>query len=364
MNIRFLKKFDWLMLISVVLLLFLGVLMIFSATLGETGVDRGNTYRQVVYIAIGLGFMFFLSFFDYRVFKNYSGVIYILMLAALVGVLIFGAVIRGTRGWFDLGVINIQPAEFAKFVCIIVLAKYFSKYKDEMYYFKHVLISGFYVLVPVVLILLEPDLGSALILVLIWLGMIFMSGIRYWHIGAILGGLALFSLAAWRFFLKDYQKERFQVFVDPSSDPLGRGYNVTQAKIAIGSGGIYGKGLGHGSQSQLKFLPEQHTDFVFAVLAEELGFVGCLFLFVAFGFLFYRIVRIAQLARDNFGMMLCVGVAVLILSQLFVNIGMNIGIVPVAGIPLPFLSFGGSSIVTILLCIGLVQNVAIRRRSA
>jgi rod shape determining protein RodA len=259
-----------------------------------------------------------------------------------------------------LGLVNLQPAELAKFVVTIVLARYFSKHADEMLKFRHLLLSGLLVLIPILLVMLEPDFGSAMMLGLIWIGMILFSRIRYWHLGVVFAALAAIAAGAWRFILRDYQKQRIKVFLDPSLDPLGRGYNVTQAKIAVGSGSWLGKGLGHGSQSQLNFLPEQHTDFIFAVLAEELGLIGCLFLLALFAFLFYRLARVAQSARDRFGMFLVVGVAVMILAQVLINIGMNVGLLPVAGIPLPFLSFGGSSIVTVLLGIGLALSVGRR----
>ncbi len=357
------QKFDWFLLIAVLLLLALGVLMIYSSTIGELGTDRENTYRQIIYIAVGIGLLFFVCLFDYRIFRTYSRIFYLIMIAALVAVLFLGTEVHGSRSWFDFGLINMQPAEFAKVITIIVLARYFSKHSDVMYKFKHVLISGIIVSIPVILIMLEPEFGSALVLVLIWLGMLMFARIRLWHVGAVFGSLAGLFLVAWQFVLRDYQKERVSVFLNPENDPLGQGYNVTQAKIAIGSGGVWGRGLGHGSQSQLNFLPEQHTDFIFAVLAEELGFIGCVFLFSLFAFLFYRIVRIARLARDRFGMFLVLGTAVLILSQIFINIGMNLSIFPVAGIPLPFLSFGGSSILTILICIGLVLSVGLRSES-
>ncbi len=357
---RFLQKFDWFLFITILLLLALGVLMIYSATLGESIADRSNTYRQIIYIAVGLGLLFLICFLDYRIFRSYSRIFYVIMLAALVGVLIFGPEIRGTRSWFDLGIINLQPAEFAKFVMIIVLAKYFSRHSDEMYKFKHVLVSGVLVLIPVGLTMIEPELGSALVIVFIWLGMLIFARVRWWHVGVIFGALIAMGAFTWRFLLRDYQKNRLSAFLDPARDPLGQGYNVTQAKIAIGSGGVTGRGLGHGSQSQLNFLPEQHTDFIFAVMAEELGFVGCIFLFALFSFLFYRLIRIGRLARDRFGMFLVIGTTILLLSQVFINIGMNLGLLPVAGIPLPFLSSGGSSIITILVCIGMVLSVGLR----
>ncbi len=357
---RWLIKIDWQILIPVFLLLALGVLMIYSATLGEIAADRNNTYRQLIYIAVGLGFMLVIGFFDYRVFKNYSRWFYALMIISLIAVLFLGTPIRGTRGWFELGIFNLQPSELAKFFCIIALAKYFSKNADEMTRFRHILQSGLLILIPVLLIMAEPDFGSAMVIVLVWGGMILLTRVRWWHLGVLAGAMAGLVAASWRFFLRDYQKERIRVFLNPALDPLGRGYNVTQAKIAIGSGGWFGRGLGHGSQSQLNFLPEQHTDFIFAVLCEELGFFGGAFMIALFGFLFYRLFRIGRQAKDRFGMFLVGGVTILILVQVLINVGMNVGLLPVAGIPLPFLSFGGSSIITLLLCVGLVLSVSYR----
>lgn len=357
---RWLQKIDWQILIPVFLLLTLGVLMIYSATLGESGVDKSNTYRQIIYIGIGAGLMLVVGFFDYRVFRNYSRWFYLIMIISLVAVLFLGTPIRGTRSWFDLGAVNLQPSELAKFFCIIVLAKYFSKNADEMTRFRHILISGLMILVPVLLIMAEPDFGSAMVIVLIWVGMVLLTRVRWWHLGVVFGGIAGLATLGWKFFLRDYQKERIKVFLNPALDPLGRGYNVTQAKIAIGSGGWLGHGLGHGSQSQLNFLPEQHTDFIFAVLCEELGFVGGVFMVALFGFLFYRLYRIGRQAKDRFGMFLVGGVTILILIQVLINVGMNVGLLPVAGIPLPFMSFGGSSILTLLLSVGLVLSVSYR----
>ena len=356
----FLKKFDWFLLITVLLLVSLGILMVYSATLGESGTDRSNTYRQIIYAGLGLVALIGICIFDYRFFRGYARWLYFLILAALVLVLFFGTEIRGSVRWFDLGITNFQPSELAKVVMIIFLASFFSRYSDQMYRLKYVIISGLLVLVPVILIMLEPDFGSALMLVIIWLGMLLFVRIRWSYLGLVLGGMAGAFVVMWRFFLLDYQKNRLLVFLNPGRDPLGQGYNVAQAKIAIGSGGIMGKGLGHGSQSQLNFLPEQHTDFIFAVLAEELGFVGTLFLFSLLAFLLYRLIRIGRLARDRFGMLLVVGAAILILVQLFINIGMNFGLLPVTGIPLPFLSFGGSSMITMMICIGLVLSVGLR----
>lgn len=358
----FLRKIDWFLVIPTVLLVLTSILLIYSASWGKKDADIGNTYRQIVFIAIGLALMFFLTFVDYSVFKNYSRILYLIMFLSLIAVLFFGDPVRGARSWFSIGTFGIQPAEFAKFACIIVLAKYFSINKDEMFKFKHILISGLYVLIPILLIALQPDLGSALVIFIIWLSMLLMTRVKFWHILALMSALVSFAFASWKFLLRSYQKERVSTFLDPNIDPLGTGYNVTQAKIAIGSGGIFGKGLGQGSQSQLNFLPEQHTDFIFAVLSEELGFFGGLLLLSFFGLLLFKIFKIARYAKDHFGMMLGIGIGVMILFQLVVNIGMNLGLLPVTGIPLPLVSYGGSSMIVMLASLGVVMSISRKER--
>lgn len=354
------KKYDYGILIPVLLLIVLGVALVYSATLGDEGADIGNTVKQIIAVVVGFVFVWLLSLLDFRAWKSYTGVLYVAIIVALIFVLLFGTSVRGSRSWFSLGGFQLQPAEFAKVILILVLAKYFARHSGEVWKLKHVFITGVYTLIPTLLIVAQPDLGSASVLVLTWFGMLVIAGIKKWQLAALAGGAVGLGWLAWGFALKEYQKDRIRVFLNPSLDPLGQGYNVTQAKIAIGSGGITGKGLGHGSQSQLNFLPEQHTDFIFAVLGEELGFLGCLFLLSAFGFLFFRLYQLARKVRDSFGFFLVVGAGVVILVQMFISIGMNIGLLPVTGVPMPFVSYGGSSILAMLVLIGLVQSVCVR----
>ena len=303
-----------------------------------------------------------ISFFDYRALKDYTGLLYIVACSVLVAVLFFGSSIRGTSSWFDFGFFNFQPSELVKVAAIIILAKYLSKASNYLKDFKKIVASGIYISLLVTLIILQPDLGSALVVVFIWFSMLLVSGIKKKYIISILLlGSVLFA-GSWNYILKDYQKDRIATFVSPQSDPLGAGYNVIQSMIAVGSGEIWGKGLGHGSQSQLNFLPEKHTDFIFAVIAEEMGFVGVLFILCLFMILFHRLLKISIETQDNFGKLIVLGISFMIMFHIAVNIGMNMGVMPVTGIPLPFISYGGSSLVSFLVMIGIVQSIYIKGR--
>jgi len=250
--------------------------------------------------------------------------------------------------------------EIVKIVMIIFLASFLSKKKNELNNYVKISVSIVLVSIPVFLIILQPDFGSSLVIMGIWIVMLLVSGINKKSILALFIFLAILSSGGY-FLLKDYQKNRIATFINPQADPLGSGYNVIQSMVAVGSGGVFGKGLGHGSQSQLNFLPEKHTDFIFAVLAEELGLLGSGIVLVLFAVIIYRLKETARLARDNFGYLIIVGVMAMIMIQVFINIGMNMGIAPVTGVPLPFLSYGGSSLVSVFLALGLVQGVYLKR---
>ncbi len=357
MKFYFLGKLDTTLFIATIVLILLGLITIFSTSYSSVGTDFLNFKKQFIFSIIGVVLMISISFFDYRALKNYTGLFYIAACFILVAVLFFGISIRGTTGWFNLGLFNFQPSEFVKIIAIIVMAKYLSKTASYLDDFKKVVISGIYISLPIILILLQPDFGSALVLSFIWLSLLFVSGINKKYIALILFfGLVLFA-GSWSYALKDYQKDRIITFVNPQSDPLGYGYNVIQSTVAVGSGNIWGKGLGHGSQSQLNFLPEKHTDFIFAVIAEEMGFIGIIFLLGLFGIIFHRIFKIASETQDNFGKLIVLGASFMIMFHMVVNIGMNMGIMPVTGIPLPFISYGGSSLISFLIMIGMVQSV-------
>ena len=362
MNLHYIGKIDKILFSAVLLLVVVGLITIFSVSYSGEGADFLNFKKQVLFALVGFAGMFFAASVDYRMLKNYSGALYAFTLLSLVAVLFLGSLTRGTTGWFDLGYFSIQPAEFAKIVMIIVLAKSLSEMGNYSRIMKKILVSGFYISLPVGLILLQPDLGSSLVIMFIWFCLLCVFGLKKKQIVlfALVGILT--SAAGWLFLLKDYQKNRILTFIDPQMDPLGSGYNVIQSMVAIGSGSFWGKGLGHGSQSQLNFLPEKHTDFIFAVIAEEMGFIGGALVLVLFAIIFYRLFVIAEEAQDNFGKLLVLGTVFLLIFHMLINIGMNMGIMPVTGIPLPFVSYGGSSLIAFLLMIGVVQSVYVNGR--
>lgn len=356
----FLKRFDWVLATSVFLLLVLSLVALYSISLSKTNPDFLNFKKQLIFIFIGLAGFFAFSMLDYKWLGFYNFVIYGLAVALLIGVLIFGQVIRGTQGWFGFGWFNFQPVELAKLAIIIFLAKYFSRGAHEIFNFKHIAVSGIFSGVLIGLVLLQPDFGSALVLFFLWLGMLFLIGIKRSHFVLLLLLVAVLLAGSWFFVFEDFQKERIMSFLDASRDPLGRGYNIIQAQIAVGSGEILGRGIGFGPQSQLRFIPESQTDFIFAVLAEELGFLGVALVLGLWGIIFWRIVRIAKRARDDFSLFLTAGAAIVFLIQVFINVGMTVGVAPVTGISLPFLSYGGSALVVNLAMVGILESVAAR----
>lgn len=285
-----------------------------------------------------------------------------MLLAALAAVLFFGRSIRGTVGWFKIGEISFAPVEMAKLIIILILAKYFSARHAEVYRARHIIVSAVYAFLPAGLVLLQPDLGSALILGAVWLGIVLLSGMKKRHLLIVAATTILILSAAWFSVLKNYQKERILTVLNPTKDPLGYSYNLNQSKIAIGSGGFWGKGLGHGSQGQLNFLPEKHNDFVFALIAEEWGFLGVAFLFTAYVLIFHRLIRLILLSNNNFFRLFIAGFALIIFSHLAINIGMNLGLMPITGISLPFLSYGGSNLLINFIALGIIQNIAIQAK--
>jgi len=358
MVLRYLKNLDWILIVSVLLLVSMGLLSLYSSSIGKG--DFSNFQKQLVFAAVGIFLMFLFSFFDYRIFKNDARLIsifYVLSLLALAGLFFFAPEIRGVKSWYKVGSISLDPSEFIKLVLLIFLAKYFSLRHVELYKIYHVLLSGFYVFLPAVLIALQPNLGSALILVSLWLATLFISGIKLkpFLFLCILGILIL--IGSWSFLLRDYQKERIIGFVVPSSDPLGISWSQNQAKIAIGSGGIFGRGFGFGSQTQYGFLPEPQTDFIFSAIAEEFGLAGVAILFLLIITMLPRIIRIAINSLTNFSRLFAAGFTVLLVAQVFINIGMNIGFLPVIGISLPLVSYGGSGLIITFIGLGILQNI-------
>ena len=360
MNLRILKNIDWILFGVTVILISLGLLVIYSISYAGGALDLLNFKKQVLFLIGGIGITFILTLIDYRLLKKYIIPLYILTIILLVLLFYEGALIRGTAGWFRLGIFSLQPAEIAKIAVIIILAKYFSHHYEQMNRFSLILISGIYAILPAILIAFQPDFGSALIIIFIWLGMLVVLGIKWSHLIFFLSSGVGFFISSWLFFFKDYQKERILTFISPHLDPLGSSYHITQSIIAIGSGGFWGKGLGQGSQSQLLFLPEAQTDFIFAAIGEELGFVGIVFLIILFGILFQRLLIIFFRANDNFGKMLALGIIAMLILEITINIGMNIGLMPITGIPLPLVSYGGSSLIVTLASVGILQSIRIR----
>lgn len=359
---RFLRNFDWVLFAVMMFLACLGILVIYSTTIKATGPAGSDALKQAIFLLVGLGVFWFTAMLDYRIFRNWAWGLYGLSLVLLVLVKVLGKTALGATRWIDLGFFQLQPSELAKLALILVLAKYLSDHYDEMEHIKHLLISGLIMTVPLVLVFTQPDFGTAMVLFAIWVSMIVVTKAKkIYLLGGAFAGLlvspVVYSL------LKDYQKKRIETFLDPSGDPLGTGYNVVQSTIAVGSGRLFGRGLGFGPQSQLNFLPAQHTDFIFAVLAEKLGLVGSVILLGLFGVLIFRGVKIATLARDHFGSLLAVGITAMILFHVFINVGMNMGIAPVTGIPLPLLSYGGTSLIVTLIGLGILQSIITRHKT-
>lgn len=355
---KFLKNFDWILFVATVLLLAIGISVLYSTTLNMVG-GSGEALKQLVYAGIGLVAFFIATSFDYRLLKRYTPFLYILMLGMLISLFFVGETAKGATRWIDLGFFQLQPSEIAKIFMIIIIAKYFSVHHESINKFKHILRSFVFILIPILLVAAQPDLGTSIVFIVIWLSMVLVSNIKKIYVFAM-GLLGLISLPVIWQFLADYQKQRVITFINPSLDPQDAGWNVTQAMVAIGSGRFFGRGLGHGPQSQLNFIPEKHTDFIFAAMAEELGFLGVMVFMGLFLVIILRGIRAALNSKDLFGMYLATGVTAMIFFHVFVNIGMNIGIMPVTGIPLPLTSYGGTSVIVTLVSIGILESV-IRR---
>lgn len=359
MKLSIYKRYDWGVLGAVLVLMAFGILAIYSVDLSRSTGGFWNFQKQTMFACLGVLVMLVAPLFNWRLIQYQSRWIYLVSLALLVGVLFFGSTINGARGWFNLGGISFQPVELAKIALIIALAKYFSNqgYIPDW----GITIKGFVLLlVYMIPVVMQPDMGGASILAAIWLGTLLLMKLPKRIIITL--GISALAVAAigWSFVLKDYQKDRLLTFLDPGRDPRGRGYNITQSIVAVGAGGAFGRGLGGGSQSQLHFLPEAHTDFIFAVVSEELGFIAGTIIIGCYVFLIYRLTRIAHGLRDNFSLFFIAGTQILIGTQAIINIGMNIGVLPVTGLPLPLVSYGGSSLLSICLLLGIIQSIKVR----
>ncbi len=356
------KRFDWVLFAAIAMLISFGLVEIYSVALGQGGSSMNNFRKQLIAAAVGLAVFFLASLIDYRALKTYNSYVFIAGALLLSAVLAAGITVRGTRGWFYIGAYGFQPVEIAKIILIIVLARLFSEHafaaRPRKYLFLSIATAG----TLVGLVLAQPDFGSAMILVLLAFAMAAVAGFdRKYYLA--MGLIVLTAgVLAWTLYLAPYQKQRIMTFLDPTFDPLHQGYNIAQAIIAVGAGRMFGRGIGFGSQSQLKFLPEAQNDFIFAVIAEELGFLGVILLVTFFLVIFFRAVRHVARIKDPFGSFILVGAMSLIFIEMFINIGMNIGMLPVVGISLPFVSYGGSALVSSLALLGIVESVIIRSK--
>ncbi len=351
---RLTKRIDWLLFVFVLPILAAGLVTMKSFTGISTVFDR-----QIIWILVAFLFFFGFSFIDFRFLKRTNILVPLFLgcITLLFILFILGNTAKGAQSWFDFGSFSFQPADLTKLVLILILSKYFSRRHVEIRNIKHLFISGLYAIIPFVLVLLQPDFGSALVIFFIWLGMTIVSGISKKHLLLVflVGALAFSGL--WLFVFQTYQKDRILSFVHPLVNIHGSGYNAYQSTIAVGSGQLFGKGIGYGTQSRLKFLPEYETDFIFAAFAEEWGFVGVIILLFLFTLVLWRILANTMVGASNFEMLYGSGVAIFFISHIFVNVGMNIGILPVTGIPLPFMSYGGSHLVTEFMALGILLGM-------
>lgn len=346
------------MIIPMVLLFTTSFVVLFSIDQASGG-DRAS--KQLIFIVIGLLAFFGLSLIRIQTFEAFGPWVYVASIMLLVGVLLFGKTINSTTGWFVVGPFSFQPVEVVKIFFIWTMAWYFSRLGGQTLSWKPIVLSLAALSAVLGLVFLQPDFGSGMMLVFIWIGMLVMVHRKKWHIALVLLGLVLAFVVSW-FFLDSYQQNRLVTFIYPERDPLRSGYNVQQSIIATGSGQWLGRGLGLGPQSQLSFLPEQSTDFIFSVIAEELGFLGAGGVLLLFGVLLMRVHRISLESKNNFGMLVAYGVLLYFVGQIFINVGMNMGLAPVTGLPLPLISAGGSSILASCIALGLVQSIAKSRR--
>ena len=351
-----LRKFDWVLVVSTFLLIVIGVVAIYSVDIGR-GAGSSNGKKQLIALGLGIGLYVVAGIIRSTLYRATALWWYLLGIFLLIMVLFFGTQVRGTTGWFSFGGFSFQPVEFMKVGVVLLFATFASRQGRYFRGLPFFIGSAVLVIVPMMLALLQPDLGSAALLGFFWLGMMVFLKTRWRYIVAVLVLVSMVGVMGWFLILKPYQKARLMTFVDPAADPLGAGYNITQSIIAIGSGRFFGRGLGYGSQSQLRFLPESHTDFIFAVIAESFGLFGSLILIGLFISLFWRLVRGVPRAQDDFGALVMAGAAVMLSAQWFVNIGATLGLLPVTGVPMPLVSYGGSSLLSVLLLLGIVQSM-------
>jgi rod shape determining protein RodA len=359
---RLVTNYDWTLFLLTVLIAAIGVVNIYSATVSYKLVGTPYYLRQIYWIVAGFSLVVLVCSIDYHFFEDVSFWLYGLIMVLLLLVMVIGRTSMGATRWLNLGFFSLQPSEPMKIVIITVFARFFSRYQvfDGMGVrdlgYPLLLLGG-----PALLIMKQPDLGTGIMVVLIAGSIMLYVGVRWRTMLTVVLTALPMMYGAWHFLLREYQKDRVLNFISPERDPLGSGYHIIQSKIAVGSGGLFGKGFLHGTQSHLRFLPEQHTDFVFSVFAEEWGFFGCLVIIILYLFLILWGLHIAGRCNDRFGSLMAVGVTSMLFWHIIINIGMVIGLFPVVGVPLPFFSYGGTSMVTSMVGVGILLNISMRR---
>ncbi|HOK20855.1 MAG TPA: rod shape-determining protein RodA [Candidatus Paceibacterota bacterium] len=354
------KQLSFSLIAPVILLSFFSLLTLYSLSLQDPEPLQFFKKQAFWFIFCFAIFYIITRFFDYRIFntQNFFVVgLYLLALILLIAVLLVGPKIKGTTGWLNFKLFSFQPVELAKLALVILLARYFANWHVEIWRPRHLLVTAVYTGIYAFLAFLQPDMGAAVFFILIWLGMLLVSGLKFKHFVILLIVFIILSLVGWQYFLQPYQKERILTFLNPDRDPLGSGYSVSQAKIAVGSAGLFGKGLGQGLLTQLHFLPEAKTDFFFAAFVEEWGLIGALVLFLIYGWLFFQIYHIGLKSENNFSRLVCFGYLLTLVVQILLNLGANLGFLPVTGLPLPFLSYGGSNLLINFIALGIIQNI-------
>ena len=355
------KKLNWPLIVTTSILLLIGLINIYSASYRTQDISN-LFYMQLIWVVLGFAVFFFISLIDYHFLTRTAYILYSINIISLIAVSLFGNVFGGAKRWLDLGLFNYQPSETTKLVLIVLLARILSTKRSWRFMtFVELLKPAILITLPLIFIVIQPDLGTALITLIIASSILIFAKVNKNILLSSLGVIIVITPLVWSVGLKEYQKNRILTFISPDRDPSGTGYNIIQSKIAIGSGQVLGKGFQKGTQSQLEFLPERSTDFIFSVLSEEHGFIGSIITVLLFLFLILIGFHSAFQSRDKDGVFLCVGMSFYLFWHTFINIGMTMGIVPVVGIPLPLISYGGSSLLTTMVALGVISSVSCRR---